>query len=335
MSYKRLSMELKSKPIKLIFTKLIREDDFGDEQGFRERLSDDPGMAKEFQRLERIWRESGNTGLFTQIDTEADWELVRSRVDMPILHKHHTVPTYKYFLRIAAMVFLTAGLSTGIYKTITFIHQNGNESAVNIMAGNSLKEIRLPDGSKVSLNAGSRLVYSTAFGRQLREVKLEGEALFEVLPDVVHPFRVYTGESVVEVTGTRFSIRQEDGSIKVAVISGTVLLSNKGDVPRKIRISANQSGYLLSGNELKLENSIETNELSWKTGHLTFDETPIDSALVDIARHFRKELLIETDISEEITAEFQNQPLGEILNEITQVAGLKFDTSGTALIVRK
>ncbi len=328
-------MELKSKPIKLIFTKLIREDDFGDEQRFRERLSDDPRMAKEFQRMEMIWRESGNTGLFTQIDTDADWELIQSRIGLPILRKHHVVPTYKYFLRFAAMVILTAGLSTGLYKTITFIRQNGNESAVTVMAGDRLKEIRLPDGSKVSLNAGSRLAYSSSFGRQLREVRLEGEALFEVLPDADRPFRVYTGESVAEVTGTQFSIRQEKGSVKVAVISGTVLLSNKGDVPRKIRISANQSGYLLSNNELKLEDGIESNELSWKTGHLTFDETPIDSALVDIARHFRKELVIETDIVEEITAEFQNQPLGEILDEITQVAGLKFDTSGTALIVRK
>jgi ferric-dicitrate binding protein FerR (iron transport regulator) len=131
-------------------------------------------------------------------------------------------------------------------------------------------------------------------------------------------------------------VREDVGSVKVAVLTGTVLLSNTtGDHPNQISISANQSGVLLSGNELKVENGIEANTLSWKTGHLIFDETPIDSALIDIAHHFRKELSIQTEISDEITAEFQDQPLGEILNEINLVAGLKFDTTGTTLIVRK
>jgi ferric-dicitrate binding protein FerR (iron transport regulator) len=187
----------------------------------------------------------------------------------------------------------------------------------------------------VTLNAGSRLTYNAAFNDLGREVILEGEALFDVVPDNTRPFKVYTGESVVEVTGTRFNVKQEDGSVQVVVMKGSVVLSNTGDKPHKIIISANQSGYLLPGNEPILEDRIDVNVISWKTGQLIFDEIPIDSALMDIARHFRKELLIETEISEEITAEFQNQPLGEILDEINLVAGLKFDTSGTALIVRK
>jgi len=84
-----------------------------------------------------------------------------------------------------------------------------------------------------------------------------------------------------------------------------------------------------------MEEGIPVNNLSWKTGHLIFEETPIDSALIDIARHFRKELSFETKITDEITAEFQDQPLNEILRELELVAGLQFDTTGTALIVRK
>jgi ferric-dicitrate binding protein FerR (iron transport regulator) len=233
------------------------------------------------------------------------------------------------------MIIFAGGLSAALYKTITFLNREQGDGYINILANNKPKEFALPDGSSVTLNAGSRLTFNSGYNELSREVILEGEALFEVLPDKNHPFKVFTGESVIEVTGTRFNVRQEDGSVKVAVITGTVLLSNTSSQPDKISISANQSGYLLPGNELKLEDGIEINGLSWKTGHLIFDETPIDSALIDIARHFRKELLIETAISEEITAEFQDQALGEILDEINLVAGLKFDTSGTALIVRK
>jgi len=335
MSYKRFGMDLKSKPIKLIFTKLIQDNDFRDEQRFRERISDNPRMNLEFKRIEKIWHEAGGVGLFGQIDTDSDWEIIRARLNMPIQHRHVKIPAYRYFLRIAAMIIFAGGLSAALYKTITFINREQGYGFVNILADNRPKEVSLPDGSSVTLNAGSRLIFNSGYNDLGREVVLEGEALFEVLPDKTHPFKVFTGESVIEVTGTRFNVRQEDGSVKVAVITGTVLLSNTSDQPKKIIISANQSGYLLSGNELKLEDGIDFNILSWKTGHLIFDETPIDSALIDIARHFRKELLIETEISEEITAEFQDQPLGEILEEINLVAGLKFDTSGTALIVRK
>jgi transmembrane sensor len=168
-----------------------------------------------------------------------------------------------------------------------------------------------------------------------REVILNGEALFEVVADIAHPFKVFTGESVVVVTGTRFTVREEKGLVKVSVLSGNVLLSNSGEKAKQIRIAANQSGYLLPDHNLKIENKIELNNLSWKTGHLVFRETPIDTALIDIARHFSRDLVFETSIREDITAEFQNQPLNEILDEINLVAGLKFDTTGTALIVRK
>jgi hypothetical protein len=56
---------------------------------------------------------------------------------------------------------------------------------------------------------------------------------------------------------------------------------------------------------------------------------------VDIARHFHRDLSFDVILQEKITAEFQDQPLHEILKELELVAGLKFDTTGTALIVRK
>ena len=92
---------------------------------------------------------------------------------------------------------------------------------------------------------------------------------------------------------------------------------------------------MLPNKELVIRNGLDANNLSWKTGVLIFDETPLDSALSDIAHYFRKDLEIETVIGEKVTAEFENQPLGEILYELEQVAGLVFDTTGGSLIVRR
>jgi transmembrane sensor len=329
-------MDLKNMPIKLIFKKLFQKTGLPEEETTGNGIASNAKVLEDFRMMEKIWQESREIGLFERIDTDSDWNAVVSRIGIQSRDNSRQLPVYNYLLRIAGTVILAGGLSIGVYKIISFVNRGNEGGLITIQAGNKPREIRLPDASSVTLNAGSRLTYSSTFNQQTRDVNLEGEALFEVIPDKMHPFKVYSGESVIVVTGTRFTVREDEGSVKVAVLTGTVLLSNAtGDHPKQIRISANQSGVLLSGNDLKIENGIEANTLSWKTGHLIFDETPIDSALIDIAHHFRKDLSIETEISEEITAEFQDQPLGEILNEIQLVAGLKFDTTGTTLIVRK
>lgn len=322
-------------PIKKFLQRLIGPADFGGKQAVENQAATNPHINLEHRFAQQIWDEAGNSRIFDQFNTESDWLNVRSKLAFSVPVSYHRITWQGYFLRIAAMIVLAVGLAAGLYKI--FWSSNQVESRFIVLsADNQMKEILLPDGSSVSLNTGSKLTYRDDFGRQTRDVILEGEGLFNVMPDAMHPFKVYIDESVVKVTGTKFSVREENGAIKVSVISGSVLLSSKDEKTRKINITANQSGYLLSDmNEFGVEEGIPVNNLSWKTGHLVFEETPIDSALIDIARHFRKELSIETSINEEITAEFQNQPLHEILEELEIVAGLQFDTTRTMLIVRK
>jgi transmembrane sensor len=323
-------MEFKKMPIKRFTKKITRATDHRDEQKHENPTADDPCIF-----IENIWEESGNLKVFAQIDTDSDWKLITERINHKIPVNYHKMPWKVYFLRIAALLVLTFGLSIGIYRIIVYLNSTDN-GFTSYIAENKIKEVFLPDGSKVTLNTGSSLSYrEDGFGTQSREVILDGEALFDVMHEASLPFKVFVGESVVEVTGTSFSILETNNALKVSVISGRVLLFLTDKIENKISISANQSGYLLTNNELKVEEGISANFLSWKTGHLIFEQTPIDSALMDIAHHFQKELLFETTLKDEITAEFQDQPLHEILDELKLVAGLQFDTTGSALIVRK
>jgi ferric-dicitrate binding protein FerR (iron transport regulator) len=328
-------MEFKNMLFKLFVKKLTREADSRDEQNFENQIAKNPRILEEYQLIQQIWNKAENTGIFERIDAESDWRQVHTRIGLSVPTRYRRISWQGYFLRIAALVLLTFGLSFGFYRIITSFHK-AETGFVTMTADNHFRDIVLPDGSSVTLNSGSKLTYRNDFGANTREVILEGEALFSVAPDASNPFKVFINESVVEVTGTKFSVREEDGTVKVSVLSGTVILSSMDVVDKKISITANQSGYLLTNsNELGIEKGIPVNNLSWKTGLLVFDETPIDSALIDIAHHFRKELSFETTITEEITAEFQDQPLHEILKELELVAGLQFDTTRTTLIVRK
>lgn len=294
----------------------------------------DPYTLKDFDTLHRIWDEARHIKNYQPVDVESDWRAISSKVGSHILLHNHKVHVGNYFLKIAALFVLTCGLSLGFYKLI-LLKDSGKNGFSQLQAEDNIREVILPDGSRVTLNAGSNITYKNDFGVASREVILNGTAFFDVVPGADKPFRVYSGESVVEVTGTRFSVSEEKDRVQVSVLSGHVLLCASDSKQKRIAIHANQSGYLYSNNELKIEQRIPANTLSWKTGDLIFEQTPIDSALMDIARHFNRDLSFDASIDEKITAEFYDQPLNEILEEISLVASLHFDTTGTALIVRK
>ena len=280
----------------------------------------------------RIWEEARYSGAFSHIDVESDWKQFRSGIAQG--HSSVSGPKLiiKWALRVAAVTILAAGLTYVLKKrSLPVVY---TPLLITNDASGSVKEIVLPDGSSVTLNVGSVLTYYDDFNNGKRDVHLEGEGLFSVVPDSDAPFRVFTGNSVIQVTGTTFSVYQKNEITEVAVLEGKVLLSSAEDSEKQLEILQNQSGYL-NEDGLAIREGIDKNELSWKTGMLIFDETPLDSALIDIAHHFRKDLKLETTIYDDITAEFQNQTLAEILGEIEQVAELVFDTTGGALTVSR
>jgi ferric-dicitrate binding protein FerR (iron transport regulator) len=326
-------MELPKMPDKLFTKKLQNTTDHLEELKFNNMMSDE-NKFRAFQSLIKIWKEAEKVKVFENIDTSADWEKVSGRINERFPVKYRIIPWRTYFLRIAALMLLTGGLSVGFYKLL-LIGKSDNTGFTIIAADQQKKDYVLPDGSLITLNKGSEINFREGFGKISREVILNGTAFFNVVPNSDLPFKVFSGNSVIEVTGTRFSVYELDGKIHVSVLSGRVLLASSENLQKKVSITANHSGYIVAPEEISVEEGVPVNALSWKTGHLVFDRTPIDSALHDIAHHFGRNLTFETSLTDKITAEFQDQPLHEILDELELVAGLQFDTTGIALIVRK
>jgi ferric-dicitrate binding protein FerR (iron transport regulator) len=327
-------MDIDRMPYKLFAKKLSGTADQNDEQEFRKLVQHDDRVLIEFRMIQRIWEEAGHIKAFESIPVGEDWKSVSAKLNDKFQLNHKRVHWSSYFLRIAAILIISGGLSAAFYQYLV-APEKDSSGFTTISNPDQKKDFILPDGSTITLNKGSQITYRNGFGTISRDVILEGDAFFDVIPGAEMPFRVFSNESVIEVTGTRFSVYEKNGQIHVAVVSGTVLLSSLKSSAKQVNISANQSGCVLNDNELKVENGIPVNDLSWKTGLLSFEQTRIDSALLDIAFHFNRELTIVDPVNEKITAEFLDQPLKEILEEINLVAGLAFDTTGNALIVRK
>ena len=86
----------------------------------------------------------------------------------------------------------------------------------------------LPDGSKIFLNRNSEFSYRSNFGKHRRDVKLTGEAFFEIAPDASKPFIIDAGKAKVKVVGTSFNVitNNSESAVEVFVKTGKVMLSD-------------------------------------------------------------------------------------------------------------
>lgn len=162
-------------------------------------------------------------------ETEALEEKIWSAINPRPLKRNGFVTFLKYAAIISIPLLACLGLflfhksppspsaaGTSSYRSasLTRFHNDGM----------TVRDVTLPDSSKVSLHAKSEIIISEDFGRKAREVKLTGEAFFKIKRNPEKPFIVYANELVTRVIGTSFNIRAyaDDRDIVVAVVTGKV-----------------------------------------------------------------------------------------------------------------
>ncbi|TDQ73533.1 FecR family protein [Sphingobacterium yanglingense] len=157
--------------------------------------------------------------------------------------------------------------------------------------------VTLPDGSKVWLNADSRLKYPNRFTAPLREVELDGEAYFEVTSNAKQPFVVKTPNEQVEVLGTHFNInsyRNEEAS-KVALLEGKVRVV--ADNKQSSTLRPGQQTFF-SNNQMKTQNINVEESIAWKNGEFAFNNESLGTAMRQVARWYDIEIEVAPSLKE-------------------------------------
>ncbi len=149
--------------------------------------------------------------------------------------------------------------------------------------------VRLPDGTRVTLNTDTMI--SLAFTPGTRRVRLtRGQALFEVAHDASRPFMVEAADRRITALGTVFEVRLDPGRMKVVLVEGRVVVDHAAaatDLP------VLQPTILKPGQELVAELGVAQrvrpvdvgNELMWREGYVSFDDTTLASAVVEMNRY--------------------------------------------------
>jgi len=165
---------------------------------------------------------------------------------------------------------------------------NPDEAKMNemVIPYGKKSQLILDDGTKVWLNAGSKLAFPTKFKGEKREVFLEGEAYFEVKHNPNAPFFVHTGEIAVKVLGTKFNISayQTDQLIETVLIEGKVAVSEHsvlGFMKRETILAPKQKASFNKENRtisVKNEPDVEF-AIAWTEGWFMYSQQNLKTVL--------------------------------------------------------
>jgi transmembrane sensor len=258
-----------------------------------------------------------NLGAYQSINIEEDWQKVKGR--MSAEKSRRLSP----FWRIAAAVILLLGVGFIAQKYLA-----PSPEMIAVLSGEQMKEVLLPDGSMVTLNRQAELVYPEKFNRRQRELKLRGEAFFEVVSNPSLPFVVDVDERAqVRVLGTSFNIDPDRNgeSISVQVIEGKVAFSSlKG--PDEIILVKDEQATFRKGS-ISRDDVVDRNSTSWKTGVLFFENTDIGEVLKQLQAHYEIEIVLDQSVPGDLsfTSTLDKQELESVLDEISLVLGLEYN----------
>ena len=150
--------------------------------------------------------------------------------------------------------------------------------------------LTLADGTRVWVNAGSRLIYPSAFDDDRREIYAEGEIYIEVAHDAARPFTVHTGKMDVRVLGTRFYVSSygRDRTQEVVLRSGSVNVAPADAPEHGIRIEPDQRASLDTAGTFRIREVRAEDYISWIHGYYRFDNTLLSDVLARLARYYTR-----------------------------------------------
>ena len=194
----------------------------------------------------------------------------------------------------------------------------------------------LSDGTEVTINSGSRVIYPVAFNKKKREIYIEGEAYLSVSHNPDWPFYVETDHLEVRVLGTGFNIKsyKNEAQTSVVLVQGSVqAIAGSGKVLMKeseLLSVSNQTG------ETKIEKVNIIEHISWKDGWLNCNNESIGSIATKLSRYYN--VTIQTKSEEvgnmEITGKLDlKTDVAKVLDVMSFIAPVKYEITDGKIIL--
>jgi ferric-dicitrate binding protein FerR (iron transport regulator) len=193
-----------------------------------------------------------------------------------------------------------------------------------------VQEITLPDESTVIVNADSKLSFDEKNWDNQREIRLSGEAFFNVKKG--SQFIVETDYGTVEVLGTSFNVYARDNNFNVVCETGKVGVNTSNEITI---LMPNQGVKITNGVHQLNENlNKKASRINWMSGIYLYDEAPFVEVINELERQLDVTIKVDPSlIDESFTGSFDKKDLDTALSEVFWPLGLKYKIDGKSIIV--
>jgi ferric-dicitrate binding protein FerR (iron transport regulator) len=182
---------------------------------------------KDFAKHEMLWNALEIIGRKHEFNTERAYQKFTDRIEGAGEKK--SLSFFYRISRIAAMLVFASGLAflAGYYLRPA---TKQSTTCKIVTPKGSKAYIELADGSKVWLNAESKLTYPETFSENSRDVYLDGEGYFEVAKNKDKPFIVHTSKINIRAIGTAFNVKSysSEDIIQTTLVEGSVAVEKQG-----------------------------------------------------------------------------------------------------------
>jgi transmembrane sensor len=288
-----------------------------------------PENEKQFKELQDVWLAMDKTSAQKAINIDVEWEHLKQQLTKTSITKTRKF-TPAFFVRIAAAIFLAIGL---FYFGLEILSQktvktNNTETC----------EVILPDGSRVTLNAGSKLTYQRSFSKERRIVSLQGEAFFEVAKNPKRPFIIQLGEAEIKVLGTSFNVKAYKNADKIEVIvaEGLVSLYEKNREEKKVLAGKGERAvYNKEQKIVKKQLNEDFNYISWKTRDIIFNNESLTKIVETLSNVYHKEIVLKNSALNNctVTTKFENKDLDTVLNVLRSTLDIQIEETDKQVII--
>ena len=247
----------------------------------------------------------------------------------------------RFWLRISA-VAASVTLLFGISNYISFHegYKKLNSQMIEMVNPMGMRSsVVLSDGTKVILNAGTTLSYPAAFVSGQREVKVNGEAFFEVSHDKEHPFIVSAENVKVKVLGTKFNVKayDDDDNIEVTLAEGKVGVGL--DTKNLIQIMPGQQIKYMKASHRFIKREVRLQSYtSWICGKFYFTNYPLEKIAKQLERSFNVRIqILGNDLrNAAFTGDFvRGENIDQILRVMTANRPIKYKIEGDQITISK
>ncbi|MCH7412018.1 DUF4974 domain-containing protein [Belliella sp. R4-6] len=244
---------------------------------------------------------------------------------------------YSLTAAVFALIFLsTISIFSIYFFDLTDSDNRGHDNWITLESGaGERKSIFLPDSSKVYISGNSTISYSENYLNN-RDVKLVGQAFFEVVSNKDKPFIVHTEKLNTTVLGTSFNISARKGEEeRVDVKTGKVNVKQREGTKQ----TTLTKGQRVTTQNRQMVTSLISNKeevFAWIDNTLIFNNITISEMAEKLEDWYGIEVRTKEKFNTcRITGKYQGQSIDEVLKIINYSINLKYQWENEKLIIEK